>query len=119
MTRKYEKSTVKSAAIYSPLGDRKTTEPKKPTPRFYYRLAQHMVEREPDGWWLIPENGKRQGPFATPQDICIAIARAMCAELSNRHHTLASFHGIGPGHPLYGLPDPPTFSKPRKARTVS
>ena len=131
MTPKKRKSTVKSAAIYAPPGDRKTADAKKPatpskppaapkpTVRFCYRLAQHTVERSPDGWWMIVENGRRQGPFATPQDICVAIARAMCAELSNRHQSLAGFHGVGPGHPLYGLPDPPKLTKPGKTGAAS
>ena len=87
--------------------------------RYCYRLAQHTVEREPDGWWIIPETGKRQGPFATPQDACIAIARLLCAELSNRHHALATSHGLGPGDPLYGLPDVPHLDKPRKVGAAS
>ena len=87
--------------------------------RYCYRLAQHTVEREPDGWWIILETGKRQGPFATPQDVCIAIARLLCAELSNRHHALATSHGLGPGDALYGLPDVPHLDKPRKVGAAS
>ena len=131
MTTKKRKSTVKLAAIYAPPGDRKTAEAKKAAPpskpsaapkpavRFCYRLAQHTVERSTDGWWIIVESGRRQGPFATPQDICVAIARAMCAELSNRHQSLAGFHGVGPGHLLYGLPDPPKLTKPGKTGAAS
>ena len=56
---------------------------------------------------------KKQGPFATAQDVCVAIARELCAELSNRHHALAAFHGVKPGDPLHGLPEAPQLYAPR------
>ena len=126
MTSKKRSAPAKSAAVYAPLIGAKpvtvTTTPAAPKPpvartpaRYCYRLVQPTVERLPDGWWIIPDGRKRQGPYPTPQDVCVAIARDQCAELSNRHHALASSHGIGPGDPLFGLPDPPQLSAARKS----
>ena len=121
MTTKRPRSSVKSADVYAPPKSKQPVD-KKPPPtscpgpapvRYRYRLAQHTVERLADAWWIIPETAKRQGPFATPQDVCIAIARELCAELSNRHQSLAAFHGVKPGDPLHGLPDAPQLYAPR------
>ncbi len=79
--------------------------------QYRYQLAQHLVERRSDGWYFAKTwsmvAGERPmwlGPYNLPQDVCIAIARALCAELSNRHHAQAGFHNVKPGDPLYGLP---------------
>ena len=81
--------------------------------RYRSRLETFTVERLKDGWWIVSDAVKKQGPFATAQDVCIAIARELCAELSNRHQSLASFHGLKPGDPLYGLPASPQLYEPR------
>ena len=130
MTSKKHPVPVKSATVYAPLDRAKAVPDKKParvsnapmarTPvRYCYRLTQSTVERLADGWWIVPDMRKRQGPYATPQDVCIAIARDLCAELSNRHHALATSHGVGLGDPLFGLPDPPQLYAPRKPGDAS
>ena len=81
--------------------------------RYRYRLEQYTVERLKDAWWILSDAVKKQGPFATAQDVCIAIARELCTELSNRHHALSSFHGVKPVDPLYGLPEAPQLYQPR------
>ena len=87
--------------------------------RYRYRLEQYTVERLKDGWWILSDAVKKQGPFTTAQDVCIAIARELCTELSNRHHALASFHGVKPGDPLCGLPEAPQLYAPRSAGDAS
>ena len=87
--------------------------------RYRYRLEQYTVERLNDGWWIISDAVKKKGPFATAQDVCIAIARELCAELSNRHQALASFHGVKSGDPLYGLPEAPQLYAPRSTGDAS
>ena len=128
MTSKKRSVPLKSATIYAPLDGAKPPTAKTPAPprppalrtsvRYCYRLAQSTVERLPDGWWVTGEAPKRQGPYATPQDVCIAIARGLCAELSNRHHALATTHGVGPSHPLFGLPEPPQLYAARKTEAA-
>ena len=87
---------------------------KREAAQYRYQLAQHLVERRPDGWYFAKTwsmvAGERPmwlGPYDLPQDVCIAIARSQCAELSNRHHAQSSFHKVKPGDPLYGLPVAP------------
>ena len=128
MTPKKRSVPLRSTAIYAPLDGAKPVATKAPAPprppahrtsvRYCYRLAQSTVERLPDGWWVTGEAPKRQGPYATPQDVCIAIARDLCAELSNRHHALATTHGVGPSHPLFGLPEPPQLYAARKTEAA-
>ena len=95
--------------------------PKREAVQYRYQLAQHLVERRPDGWYFAKTwsmvAGERPmwlGPYDLPQDVCIAIARSQCAELSNRHHAQASFHKVKPGDPLYGLPAAPKMAAPPK-----
>ena len=128
MTPKKRSVPLKSATIYAPLDGAKPPTAKTPAPlrqpaqrtsvRYCYRLAQTTVERLADGWWIIGDARKRQGPYAIPQDVCIAIARDLCAELSNRHHALATTHGVGPNDPLFGLPEPPQLYAARKPGDV-
>ena len=94
---------------------------KREAVQYRYQLAQHLVERRPDGWyfaktWSMVAGEKPMwlGPYDLPQDVCIAIARSQCAELSNRHHAQASFHKVNPGDPLYGLPVAPKMVAPPK-----
>ena len=89
--------------------------------QYRYQLAQYLVERRPDGWyfaktWSMVAGEKPMwlGPYDLPQDVCIAIARSQCAELSNRHHAQSSFHKVKPGDPLYGLPVAPKMTAPPK-----
>ena len=89
--------------------------------QYRYQLAQHLVERRQDGWyfaktWSMVAGEKPMwlGPYDLPQDVCIAIARSLCAELSNRHHSQTSFHKVKPGDPLYGLPTAPKLAIPSK-----
>jgi len=95
--------------------------PEKSTARepvqFRYLLAQWVAERRPDGWWIAKswtsssgEKPKWEGPFAFPQDASIAIARYLCAELSNRHQSKARFYRVKPTDPLFGLPAIPDLS---------
>ena len=94
---------------------------KREAVQYRYQLAQHLVERRPDGWYFAKTwslaAGERPmwlGPYDLPQDVCIAMARSLCAELSNRHHAQASFHQVQPGNPLYGLPVAPKLAPARK-----
>ena len=94
---------------------------KREAVQYRYQLAQHLVERRPDGWYFAKtwsmvagEKPMRLGPYDLPQDVCIAIARSQCAELSNRHHAQSSFHRVKPGDPLYGLPVTPKVAAPPK-----
>ena len=106
-----------ASASAKPIKDAAKREPVQ----YRYQLAQHLVERRPDGWyvaksWTMVAGEKPMwlGPFDLPQDVCIAIARTLCAELSNRHHVQAAFHKVKPGDPLYGLPTAPKLAPPRK-----
>ena len=90
-------------------------------PKLDYALSAYVAERRDDGWWIarqwhasVGEKPKWQGPFVTPQDTCVAIARLLCAELSNRHASRAAYYHIGTGNPLYGLPKPPVLAATRK-----
>ena len=118
--------TTRPRALVKPAATSAAAKPKlaEPTPpakpdqrpsavRYRYRLEQYTVERLKDGWWILSDAVKKQGPFATAQDVCIAIARELCTELSNRHHALSSFHGVKPADPLYGLPEAPQLYQPR------
>ena len=67
--------------------------PKREAILYRYQLAQFITERGPDGWYFAKTwslaAGERPmwlGPYDLPQDVCIAMARSLCAELSNRHH---------------------------------
>ena len=66
--------------------------PRRTVPQFRYALAQHLVERRPDGWWFAKawmtsqdERHAWQGPFTTVQDACAGIARFLCSEVTNPH----------------------------------
>ena len=130
MTTKTSTSAVKTTAVSSPLPTPATAGPSsKPKQeaanreavQYRYQLVQHLVERRPDGWYFAKTwsmvAGERPmwlGPYDLPQDVCLAIARSQCAELSNRHHAQASFHKVKPGDPLYGLPVSPKMTAPPK-----
>ena len=123
MTTKRPRSAVKSADVYAPPKPKAAPPALPPKPdvrpsavRYRYRLETFTVERLKDGWWIVSDAVKKQGPFATAQDVCVAIARELCAELSNRHQALASFHGVKPADPLYGLPEPPQLYTPAAKR---
>jgi hypothetical protein len=80
-------------------------------------LAQWVAERRPDGWYIarswtssIGEKPKWEGPFAFPQDASIAIARYLCAQMSNRHQSKARFYRVKSTDPLFGLPPLPDLS---------
>jgi len=82
-----------------------------------YLLAQWVAERRPDGWYIarswtssIGEKPKWEGPFAFPQDASIAIARYLCAQMSNRHQSKARFYRVKSTDPLFGLPPLPDLS---------
>lgn len=86
-----------------------------------YQLGQWVAERRNDGWWVAKawtstfgEKPKWEGPFAFPQDAAIAIARHLCAELSNRHQAKAGFYQVKPTDPLFGLPPLPDLSSRAK-----
>ena len=120
------RAAAKSAAVFATLKPKPAEQAPQPRPdhhpssvRYRYRLEQYAVERLKDGWWIISDAVKKQGPFASAQDVCIAIARELCTELSNRHQSLATFHGVKPGDPLYGLPDAPQLYAPRSAGDAS
>ena len=105
-------------ALLKPIKDAAKREPVQ---LYRYQLAQHLVERRPGGWYVAKswsmvagEKPMWLGPFDLPQDVCIAIARTLCAELSNRHHVQAAFHKVKPGDPLYGLPTAPKLASRRK-----
>ena len=107
------RNTQRALQVAKPL---KTTTPgpaREPV-QFRYQLAQWLSERRPDGWYIAKtwfaatgEKPKWEGPFAFPQDAAIAIARYLCAELSNRHMSKARFHQVKPASALYGLPASP------------
>lgn len=77
--------------------------------RFTYALKQHTVEIRSDGWWMCKTHpsilGKPAwfGPFATIEDLCLAIAREYATEIANRHTVLIGSHKLTIDHPLYGL----------------
>ena len=113
-TKMRSRAAATSKAVNAPLEQRTKTAAPDLRPRienikFVYRLEPFTVERLKDGWWIRSDAVKKQGPFATPQDICIAIARWQCALLSNRHHSLTSFHGVKRDDPFFGLPDLPAL----------
>ena len=85
--------------------------------QFRYLIAQWVAERRTDGWYIAKtwmsasgEKPKWEGPLAFPQDASIAIARYLCAELSNRHQSKARFYRVKPTDPLFGLPPLPDLS---------
>ena len=100
----------------------------RPTPKpepvgFRYQLANWLCERRSNGWYIAKawfatsgEKPKWEGPYAFPEDAAIAIARYLCAELSNRHHAKSRFYCISPGSPLFGLPPIPDLSPALKKR---
>lgn len=101
----------------SPAKTAKPSPPSREPVQFRYLLAQWVAERRPDGWYIarswtssIGEKPKWEGPFAFPQDASIAIARYLCAELSNRHQSKARFYRVKPTYPLFGLPPLPDLS---------
>lgn len=114
----------KSSPAIAPLRSRPTaTKAAKPaTPvrepvQFRYLLAQWVCERRNDGWYIAKswtsstgEKPKWEGPFALPQDASIAIARYLCAELSNRHQSKVRFSRVEPTDSLSGLPPLPDLS---------
>ena len=98
-------------------GTAKPTAPAREPMQFRYLLAQWVAERRTDGWYIAKswtsasgEKPKWEGPFAFPQDASIAIARYLCAELSNRHQSKARFYRVKPTDPLFGLPPLPDLS---------
>ena len=129
MTRKTP-GPATAAELYKPL-DAPTTKALHANPgatvktsrepvQFRYQLAQYVAERRPDGWYTakswstsLGEKPKWEGPFDFPEDAAIAIARYLCAELSNRHMSKARFHQVKPGQALYGLPPAPALHRPR------
>lgn len=95
----------------------KAPQPPREPLQFRYLLAQWVGERRSDGWYIARswtsssgEKPRWEGPFAFPQDACIAIARHLCAELSNRHQAKARFHRVKPTDPLFGLPPLPELT---------
>lgn len=95
----------------------KPTAPAREPVQFRYLLAQWVAERRSDGWYIgrswassSGEKPKWEGPFAFPQDASIAIARYLCAELSNRHQSKARFYRVKATDPLFGLPPLPDLS---------
>ncbi len=122
MTQSTKAPTVNPMEAGGPTATKPTKEAaKREAVQYRYQLAQHLVERRPDGWyfaktWSMVAGEKPMwlGPYDLPQDVCIAIARSQCAELSNRHHAQASFHKVKPGDPLYGLPVTPKMTAPPK-----
>ena len=78
--------------------------------RFTYALKSFTAEIRDDGWWIaktwLVSGGERpqwEGPFATNEDACLAIARRLATEIADRHSVMANFHQIKLGQPLYGL----------------
>lgn len=119
-----DKKSNPAAAPLRATSPTKTTKPAVPSRepvQFRYLLAQWVCERRNDGWHIAKswqsasgEKPKWEGPFAFPQDAAIAIARNLCAELSNRHQSKARFYRVKPTDPLFGLPPLPDLSSPRK-----
>lgn len=96
-------------------------QPAREPVQFRYLLAQFVAERRNDGWWVarswttsIGEKPRWEGPFPFPQEAVIAVARHLCAELSNRHQAKARFHQVKPNDPLFGLPQLPDLSSSAK-----
>lgn len=90
-----------------------------------YLLAQWTADRREDGWYIAKssavahgEKPRWEGPYPYPEDAAIAIARYLCAELSNRHMSRAKYHKIEVGSPYYGLPKPPNLASSRKQNGV-
>ena len=120
MTSKHRRSAATSVAVDKPLTQPAAAATQRSRPeavQFRYLLAQWAAERRSDGWFIARswmsssgEKPKWEGPFALPQDASIAIARYLCAELSNRHHSKARFHRVKPSDPLFGLPPLPDLS---------
>ncbi len=105
----------------SPAKTAKPSPPPREPVQFRYLLAQWVCERRNDGWYIAKswmsasgEKPKWEGPFAFPQDASIAIARYLCAELSNRHQSKARFYRVKPTDALFGLPPLPDLSSSRK-----
>lgn len=103
--------------VASPAKTTKPAAPAREPVQFRYLLAQWVCERRNDGWyiakaWMIAsgEKPKWEGPFAFPQDASIAIARYLCAELSNRHQSKVRFYRVKSTDPLFGLPALPDLS---------
>ena len=95
----------------------KPAAPAREPVQFRYLLAQWVAERRSDGWYIARswttssgEKPRWEGPFAFPQDAAIAIARYLCAELSNRHQSKARFYRVKPTDPSFGLPPLPDLS---------
>ena len=115
-----KKSSPATAPLRSNPAAAKAAKPATPVSvpvQFRYLLAQWVCERRDDGWYIakswISASGdkpKWEGPFAFPQDASIAIARYLCAELSNRHQSKARFNRVKPTDALFGLPPLPDLS---------
>ena len=121
-----KKSSPATAPLRSSPVAAKTAKPATPLRepvQFRYLLAQWVCERRSDGWYIAKswmsasgEKPRWEGPFAFPQDASVAIARYLCAELSNRHQSKARFYRVKPTDPLFGLPPLPDLSNSAKRR---
>jgi hypothetical protein len=117
MTSK-KKNAPTTATLRAGSSATKTTKPTVPAcepVQFRYLLAQWVTERRSDGWYIARswastsgQKPKWEGPFAFPQDA--AIARYLCAELSNRHQSKARFYRVKPTDPIFGQPPLPDLS---------
>jgi hypothetical protein len=102
--------TERDAAQAAKQPQRATSRSNKAPDKFTYALKQYTAERRADGWWIARtwsvsagEKPRWYGPFAGIETACLAVARRLAIEISDRHTHSIEWYGIKRSDPRYGI----------------